>query len=202
MNDELRAFLGGYDASDTALDTLWDQVQQEILDTLTAATDIEAGLAEIIGDTDPGAAHRPATARDALDSPGEAGAICAELADLLHALDPLVRLDQAPAGVGASILYLRTASGLLAELLIGLSRRQLSREDAAWQLRLIDHNLTEARALLTDEQARAKRRARPTVQAVIEVVKHTTARMEDLTPRIMRLFKDTGSVVPRQGVPH
>ncbi|MGC4952979.1 hypothetical protein ACLQ2P_07145 [Actinomadura citrea] len=103
--------------------------------------------------------------------------------------------------MGASILYLRTASGLLAELLIGLSRRQLSREDAAWQLRLINHNLPEARALLTDEHARAKRRARPTVHSVIEVVEDTAARMERLRPRIMRLFKDTGSAVPRQGVP-
>ena len=70
----------------------------------------------------------PQSARrtDALDMPGEAEAICAEIADLLQVLDPLARPDQpAPEGVGGSILYVRAISGLLAELLIGLSRRRL-----------------------------------------------------------------------------
>jgi hypothetical protein len=208
MNDELREFLGGYDNSDARLDVLWDQVQQEILDKLAAATDLEAGLGEIIGGAGP-QATRPAAPRDAdvaagdgLDTPSEVEAICAEISDLLQGLDPLARPDHRPPdGVGASVLYVRTAAGLLADLLIGLSRRRLSREDAAWQLRLIDHNLTEARTLLAEERARAKRHARRSVETVLALMEHTAGRVENLTPRIMRLFKDADTAAPRPRVP-
>ena len=135
--------------------------------------------------------------------PGEAEAICAEIADLLQVLDPLARPDQpAPEGVGGSILYVRAISGLLAELLIGLSRRRLSREDAAWQLRLIDHNLTEARPLLGTEHAKATaRQVHRSIEAVAELVDGISERVGHLTPLIMRLFKDSGDPAPGRRVP-
>jgi hypothetical protein len=202
MNDELRRFLGDYDDSDIAFDAVWDEVQQEILDKLAATTDIEAGLAEIVGES-ASVAPQPDRKADALDTPSEVDAICAELADLLQGLDPLARPDQpAPEGMGGSILYVRAISGLLTELLIGLSRRRLSREDAAWQLRLIDHNLSEARALLSGEHARAtKRQIHRSIEAISELVDSTSERIEHLTPRIMRLFKDAGDLAPGHQVP-
>ena len=202
MNDELRIFLGDYDDGDAAFDAVWDAVQQEILDKLAATTDIEVGLAEIVGEP---ASVTPQSARgtDALDMPSEVEAICAEIADLLQGLDPFARPDQpAPEGVGGSILYVRAVSGLLTELLIGLSRRRLSREDAAWQLRLIDHNLTEARALLGGEHARAaKRRVHRSIETVAALVDSTSERMEHLMPQVMRLFKDAGDPASGKRVP-
>jgi len=180
------------------VDALLGNVQAEILAKLTGVTDLEAGLAEIIGPAAAGPVPPPETT--AVQAGGEVTDICAALnrmaALLAAAADPA---SPQARELGPGSVFMAAASMRTAALAAGLSARQLNREDASRALRLIRHNLIEARTLL-NARARASNPARdisgyaaPLVQALQQV--------EDLTPRIMRLFADTAQAAPYQGVP-
>jgi hypothetical protein len=178
------------------VDALLEQVQAEILAKLAEVTDLEAGLAEITG----GALAAAAPSGEGQEG-GEAVAICADLnrlaAVLGSAADP--ELPSAE-GTGPACTFMSTASLRLAGLAAGLAARRLSREDAAGQLRLIRHNLTEARLLLTT-RPRASERAQEVIGSYRTLLAQALQQVEELTPRVMWLFADAASATPHERVP-
>jgi hypothetical protein len=181
------------------VDALLGKVQAEILVKLAGVTDLEAGLAEIIGPAAPGTVPPPEAAAE--EAGGEVTDICAALnrvaAVLAGAADPA---SPQAGELGPGSVFMAAASMRTVALAAGLSARQLNREDAARALRLIRHNLVEARTLLS-AQARASHPARRDISRHANLLAQSLQQVEDLTPRIMRLFADAAQAAPYQGVP-
>jgi hypothetical protein len=192
-----RNFFRRRDDAGGELDALLDQVQAEILAKLAEVTDLEAGLAEITGAAV--AATAPPSHED--EAGGEAVAICADLKRLAVVLGSAADPKRPPVeGTGPAWTFMSTASLRLAGLAAGLSARRLSREDAAGQLRLIRHNLTEARLLLTT-RPRASDRAQQAISSYRTLLAQALQQVEELTPRVMWLFADAASAAPHERVP-
>src|SRR5262249_10922828 len=117
-------------------------------------------------------------------------AVSRALASMIDLLKPIAGTDAvAIQGLGVSHLYLTRACQLLKELADGLSDRRLSQDDVARLLLLINHNLTEAVVLLSEERGRAKETfSRQSNTIVQELAVDAKAQLVQVGPRIMRLF--------------
>jgi hypothetical protein len=192
----------GYDESDFALDRRLASAQAELLATITAALDLDAGLAAITGRPRP----QPAAADVYAIGPdrvGEIDAITTELRNVRQVLGPLTDPQTGQQeGVSGSLFFVAHVASLVAHLQHGLAERRLSRTEAAELQRLIEHNLAESRVLLAGEHRRARRRARRNVQMVRDLVEDIHEQIRNLGPRIMRLFEDSGHAAEREPVPH
>jgi cell division septum initiation protein DivIVA len=181
------------------VDALLDKVQAEILAKLAEITDLEAGLTEIIGPVATDTVPPPEAAAEEAGS--EVTDICAALNHVAAALADAADPTLAPASeLGPGSVFMTAASMRTAALAAGLSARQLNREDAARALRLIRHNLVEARTLLS-ARARASSPARRDISGFAGLLAQSLQQVEDLAPRIMRLFADAAQAAPYQGVP-
>lgn len=194
-----RNFFRRRDEAGGEVDALLDKVQEEILAKLAGVTDLEAGLAEIIG---PAAAGPMPPIKAAAEEAGtEVTDICAALnriaAALAGAADPV---SSKARQLGPESVFMAAASMRAAALASGLSARQLNRQDAARALRLIRHNLSEARTLLS-ARTRGSKPAQRDISGYADLLAQALRQVEDLTPRIMRLFADAAQATPYQGVP-
>jgi hypothetical protein len=165
-----------------------------------ARADIAAILADVLDD-DAGLARISTLHGQHEEADFEVADICASLNSLAAALasaaDPA-----SPAGgeIGPACTFMGTASMRTAALAAGLAGRQVSREDAARALRLIRHNLSEARTLLT-ERGREISPAQHGIGGYLDLLAQGQQQVEELTPRVMRLFADAAQAAPYQGVP-
>lgn len=186
------------DARITAAITRIDQALERLLD-------LDAGLAAIHATAhtpEPPAPPRPqprpvATPHlQVMEEDGQPIAwISAQLAGLLAELAPAA--VPPGAGVGRGSLYLATVHQLLDQLRHGLLTRTLDRATAERLLRLADHNITEAAALLGEDRTRtgagdpARRLA-----AWTQIAHRIRIGLEDLAPRVRRLFDEADTPSP------